>query len=50
MINTNPFDTDPVTDSEQCSECKTWFAADRIKDGLCAKCKEELTKEENANG
>lgn len=25
MINTNPFDPDPITDCEQCSECKVWF-------------------------
>ena len=51
MINTNPFDPDPVTDCEQCSECKVWFATDKLTDGLCAKCKESLTtKEEETDG
>jgi hypothetical protein len=34
MINTNPFDPDPVTDCEQCSECKVWFPEYLLYDRL----------------
>jgi len=43
MINTNPFDPDPVTDCEQCPNCGTWCVPKDDEDGLCFNCRTAKT-------